>query len=254
MHHVTEPLNRDIEKRIELAEHIVGHDFADKDLILSAITHPSAIEDGHVEHTYERLEFLGDSIVGAFTAREIFDRFPYMDEGGMTRIKVSLVSGSSLSKVSDKLGLSDAIIFGGSETGTGKRGLHSALENVYESLVAALYLDAGIDVARGFVRRTLFPLIDVDNAAGPESPKSTLQELLQEDRVTPSYETVDVAGPPHARTFTCNVLANGVVIGTGKGSSKKQAESNAAQDALDKREGRKNEASDGHQGRDGSCT
>ena len=223
----------EIADKVSRAERIVGHRFADRSLIQAAITHPSAVEDGRVEHTYERLEFLGDSIVGAVCALEIYRRFPYMDEGGMTRIKVSLVSGASLSKVADDLGLSDAIIFGGSEAGTGRRGLHSALENVFEAIVAALFLDAGIDVARRFVLETLGPLIDADNAAGPESPKSTLQELLQTRRITPSYETVDVEGPPHARVFTSQVLAGGVVVGTGKGTSKKQAEAQAAQDALD---------------------
>lgn len=226
---------QEIDRKIDIAEHILGYTFANRRLIQAAITHPSAIEDGHVEHTYERLEFLGDSIVGEITAEEIFRRFPTMDEGGMTRIKVSLVSGASLSAVSDELGISDAIIFGGSETGTGKRGLHSALENVYESVVAALYLDAGFDKTKEWVLRTLGPLIDADNASEPENPKSSLQELLQSDRITPTYETIDVQGPPHARVFTSNALANGIVIGTGCGQSKKQAEANAAMDALRKR-------------------
>lgn len=223
---------QEIDRKIGIAESILGHSFVDRSLIQAAITHPSAIEDGHVEHTYERLEFLGDSIVGEITAEEIFHRFPMMDEGGMTRIKVSLVSGDSLSAVADDLGISDAIIFGGSETGTGKRGLHSALENVYESVVAALYLDAGLEKTKTWVLDTLGPLIDADNAAEPENPKSSLQELLQADRITPTYETIDVQGPPHARIFTSNALANGVVVGTGQGQSKKQSEANAALSAL----------------------
>ncbi len=221
-------------EQIALVERICGYEFTDKALIEAAITHPSAVEDGHVEHSYERLEFLGDSILGAIIANELYMRFPEMDEGGMTRIKVSVVSGSTLAQVAGDLGITDCIVFGGSETGTGKRGLHSALENVYESIVAALFLDGGLDVARAWVLRTLDAHIDPCLAVEPENPKSALQELLQADRITPTYETIDIDGPPHARIFTSNALAKGTVIGTGKGSSKKQSEAKAALDALEK--------------------
>lgn len=223
---------QEIEEKIASAERILKHTFTDKELIRAAITHPSAIDDGHVERTYERLEFLGDSVVGAITAAAIFRKFPEMDEGGMTRIKVSLVSGETLSKIADSLGISDVIIFGGSEAGTGRRGLHSALENVFESMVAALYLDSDLPTTIAWLSETLGPYVDAQNASEPENPKSTLQELLQSRRITPSYETVAIEGPPHAREFTSNALANGKVIGTGKGSSKKQSEANAALDAL----------------------
>lgn len=230
-------------QQIALIERICGYEFSDKALIEAALTHPSAVEDGHVEHSYERLEFLGDSILGAIIADELFRRFPEMDEGGMTRIKVSVVSGSTLAQVAGDLGVTDCIVFGGSETGTGKRGLHSALENVYESIVAALFLDGGIDIARAWVLGTLGDHIDPSLAVEPENPKSALQELLQADRITPTYETVDIDGPPHARTFTSNALAKGKVIGTGKGSSKKQSEARAAFDALERLAHRRTDAS-----------
>lgn len=218
--------------KVGMAEVILDHVFTDKELILSALTHPSAIDDGHVETTYERLEFLGDSIVGAVVATEIFERFPQMDEGGMTRIKVSLVSGTSLASVADSLGVGEAIIFGGSETGTGRRGLHSALENVYEALTAALFLDAGLLKARAWVLRTLGPHIAEEIALEPENPKSSLQEILQIDRITPTYRIIATDGPPHDRVFTSEVLADGEVLGVGVGRSKKDAEAAAADDAL----------------------
>lgn len=222
-----------IGRKVALAEDILGYTFHDKEVLIAALTHPSALEDEGVERSYERLEFLGDSLVGAFVAAAVFERYPRMDEGGMTRVKVQLVSGVSLSEVSRKLGLTEAIVFGGSETGTGKRGLHSALENVYESLVAALYLDGGLDAARAWVHETLVPLMSESMALEPENPKSSLQEVLQEHHVTPAYETLEVDGPPHDRRFTCAVMDGEQRLGTGIGRSKKEAEAAAAQDALD---------------------
>lgn len=210
----------------------MGYSFHDKQLLVQALTHPSAVEEDAIDLSYERLEFLGDSILGALVAREIYCRFPEMDEGGMTRIKVSLVSGTSLSTVASEMGFDDIIIFGGSERGTGRRGLHSALENVYESVVAALALDGGIDVVQEWVLRTLSPHISRQHAMEPENPKSTLQEYLQVKRITPTYELVAADGPPHDRTFTSQVLSGDVVIGVGSGRSKKDAEANAATAAL----------------------
>ena len=111
--------------------------------MLAAITHPSAVEGLPVTASYERLEFLGDSILGAIVATDLFERFSSMDEGELTRLKISLVSGKTLSAVAESLGIGECIVFGESEKGTGSRGLPSALENVYESVVGALYLDGG---------------------------------------------------------------------------------------------------------------
>ena len=224
--------HEEIASKVALAEGILGHSFSDKSIIAHALIHPSAVEDAPVEQGYERLEFLGDSIVGAVIAYEIYRRFPHMDEGGMTRIKVSLVSGSTLAQVADGLGLAPCIVFGGSETGTGKRGLHSALENVYEAVVAALFLDAGLDVARAFVLDTLGSLVSEDFAKEPENPKSQLQELLQAHRVAPAYSIIDTAGPPHDRLFTAQVRCGEVALGEGTGKSKKDAEASAAAQAL----------------------
>ncbi len=148
--------------QIARAEEILEYTFHDKALLLAALTHPSAVEGHSVSDSYERLEFLGDSILGSIVAYRAFHDYPDLNEGGLTRIKVSLVSGSSLAKVADELGFADIIIFGSSERGTGKRGLHSALENVYESLVAALYLDGGLNSAVAFVDRTLISHMNID--------------------------------------------------------------------------------------------
>lgn len=220
------------QEKLARAQEILGYEFKQEQLLLSAITHPSATEGRPVKYSYERLEFLGDSIVGAIVAAIAFDSFHEIDEGGLTRIKVALVAGSSLSDVAAKLGFADIIVFGSSETGTGKRGLHSALENVYEAVVAALYLDGGIDAAVKFVRRTLIPHMSLDLAAQPENPKSALQEKLQEDGITPTYKLIETQGPPHDRTFVAQVYAGDQGLARGTGRTKKEAESQAAKSTL----------------------
>ncbi len=110
--------------------------------------------------------------------------------------------------------------------------MHSALENVYEAVVAALYLDGGREVAERFVTDTLIPRMDISMAREPENPKSALQEKLQEDGITPTYELVDTQGPPHDRTFVAEVFAGETGLARGTGRTKKEAESQAAKSAL----------------------
>ncbi|NTU70353.1 MAG: ribonuclease III [Coriobacteriia bacterium] len=216
-----------------LAEQILGRRFADRELLRLALTHPSAAENG-AEGFYERLEFLGDSLLGFIIAEETFKRFPDMREGGMTRIKVSLVAGSVLSAAARDLGLADAIIVGRSERGTGGRGLKSALENTFEALTAAIYLDAGIDAAREWVLETLGHLITEETADSPENPKSALQELVQAKGASPEYRTVGEEGPPHDRTFSVEVFVDDKRIGSGVGRTKREAEAAAAAAGLKK--------------------
>ncbi len=218
---------------VRRAEEMLGYTFADKALLETALTHPSAAMHTPTTFNYERLEFLGDSILGFIVADEVFERFEDLEEGGLTRVKVSLVSGKSLSRVADAIGIGELIIFGESEAGTHGRGLHSALENVYEALVAALYLDGGLDAARRWVLDTLGPHIDRDAAAEPESPKSTLQEHLQAHGQAPSYRIVEESGPPHARVFKAAVYVGREKLAAGEGHSKKAAEAAAAAAAIE---------------------
>lgn len=226
------PSPRDDAACVDLAEAIIGRDFADRDLLRRALTHPSAVEGTDAEGFYERLEFLGDSVLGFIIAEETFRRFPSMREGGMTRIKVSLVAGTVLSSVARDLGLLDALIVGESERGTGGRGLNSALENAYEALTAAIYLDGGLEAAREWVLRTLGPLITQDAAVSPENPKSRLQELVQASGESAVYHTTAVEGPPHDRTFSVTVAVSGNQLGEGSGRTKREAEAAAATVAL----------------------
>lgn len=222
-----------IRENLAAAEALLGHEFDDRRLLMQALTHPSAAEGHGVSQSYERMEFLGDSILGAVVANELYQRYPSMDEGELTRLKISLVSGGTLSEVARDLGLEDLIIFGESEQGTGGRGLRSALENVYEALVAALFLDGGPEPAGSFVAATLYPRIDRTRAEAPISYKSQLQEYTQARfRTTPVYVIVDCQGPAHSPTFTCEVTLGDEVVGRGQGHSKKGSETEAARVAL----------------------
>ena len=215
--------------KINRIQQILGYEFKDLELLKSAITHPSAVEGKPVSAGYERLEFLGDSVVGFIVSEELFERFPDMDEGGLTRLKVSLISGESLAAAAAERGFADVIVFGLSERGTGSRGLHSALENVYEAVTGALYLDGGLEVARRWVLETLQPHLAPWRAALPENPKSLLQEKTQADlRETPRYELVSTGGPAHKPTFVCECIVGDRAVGRGEGSSKKEAEAAAA--------------------------
>ena len=147
--------------------------------------------------------------------------------------KVCFPAGSSVTQIAEGLGFADFIIFGQSEQGTGRRGLHSALENVYESVVAALYLDGGMDPARDFISRTLITSMSDEMAKEPENPKSALQEKLQEEGITPTYKLVETQGPPHDRTFITQVYAGLQELASGVGRTKKESESQAAASALD---------------------
>ncbi len=220
-------------QRVAEAERVCGHHFENQELIVSALTHPSAAEGLPVSASYERLEFLGDSILGAIVATDLFERFPDMDEGALTQAKISLVSGKMLASVAERLGVAELIVMGESEKGTGARGMHSALENVYEAIVGALYLDAGYTATHDFVQRTLGPEVSPELARKPISPKSRLQEVTQRDmRCGPEYKLVAEEGPAHDPTFTSVAMVEGRRIGRGSGPSKKASESAAAIDAL----------------------
>lgn len=219
--------------RLSRLEEALGYHFSDQDLEIAAITHPSAVEGMGVSSSYERLEFLGDAILGAIVSRHLFESFPEMNEGELTRLKITLIEGSMLSEVADELGLAPLIILGDSERGTQVRGMRHALEDVYEALVAALFLDGGVDAAMEFISRTLFPHVSPELAKRPPDPKSQLQQVTQRDlRCAPEYALVDRSGPAHSPIFTSTASVNGEVVGEGSGSTKKESEANAAHDAL----------------------
>lgn len=222
--------------RLKKAEEIIGYEFNDKSILLKALTHPSAVQGCSLKYSYERLEFLGDALLEAAVSFSIFRKYEDMDEGKLTHMRVAIVSGDNLSKLAEEMGLSELIIFGKSEQSTGKRGMKSALENVLEAVTAAVFLDGGeINCWLFIVNKVVSKMIDDDNLSIEGNPKSVLQELMQVDHGTPIYNIIEESGPAHDRSFVAEVLVNNEVLATGKGSSKKEAEVNAALNALKKR-------------------
>lgn len=220
--------------RLQAVEKLTGHRFADRTLLVNALTHPSATTGDDQGADYERLEFLGDAVLGMIVVDELYQRFPELPEGVLTKLKIRLVSGPTLVAVAEQLGLAELIVVGESERGTGARGLRSALENTYEALVGAVYLDGGLKAARQYVLDTLGERLAVRSIDDLEleHPKSRLQEIIQADGRCVSYRITSAEGPAHARRFTAEALIEGAVVGSGTGPTKRDAEARAAQEAL----------------------
>lgn len=219
-------------ERVAAAERILGHTFADRSLLTTALTHPSYAAE-HVDAvTYDRLEFLGDAVLGFIVADYVFEEYTHEPEGLLTRRKHHAVSREALAEVADVLGLAEVVQLGAGAQAAGERQRASILENTVEALIAALYLDAGMDAARAFVERILEERLHA-HAAGEPDTKGALQEWSQAHaRALPSYRIVSADGPPHQRHFTAEVSVGGTVLGTGEGTTKQNAEKAAATAAL----------------------
>jgi ribonuclease-3 len=219
-------------------EAVLGYAFRDPRKLLQALTHSSRIAERTAEDApgdNEKLEFLGDAVLELVVSEELVRTFPDWSEGHLSKSRARLVNAVSLSSVALRLGLGQYLRLGRGEEKTGGRMKPALLADAYEAVVAAIYLDGGLDAARGFVLRSL-----VDGAFGPEAEtlgrpdhKSALQELLQSRGVAPgSYHTVEEAGPDHQKTFRVEVRIVGQVVASGTGRTKKEAEQAAAVAAL----------------------
>lgn len=220
--------------RIGRAEAILGHVFSDRSLVESALTHPSYTAEVAGSESYERLEFLGDSVLGLVVAERLYRTYPDAAEGILTRRKIAAVSGDRLTVVAGELGLADLVSFGKGEARSGDRGRASVLENVFEALIGAVYLDAGLDAARNVVLRLLSSVLDLEDIAAEDDPKSRLQEYTQARGAgLPRYKVTLSSGPAHAPEFVVEVWLGERLLGTGTGRSKKEAEKAAASVALE---------------------
>ena len=202
-----------------------------------ALTHPSYNGDANTKHQdYEKLEFMGDAVLGYVTADLVYKNRPEMSEGNLTKLRSVLVSTKPLAEYARKIGLPDYIRIGHSITVNQVKESDKILENVLEALIGATYLDAGLKVAYGLIKKLLLKDILAYDADNLTDYKSKLQEEIQaEHRDAVQYVTVNQSGPAHDRTFTVQVLYNEIILGTGVGKSKKKAEEMAAKDALSKR-------------------
>ena len=216
----------------------LGYVFHNKALLENALQHSSYANEHRSSgmRSNERLEFLGDAVLGVVTADYLFHKHPDLPEGDLTRIRAALVCEESLHEVAQYLGLGEYLRLGrGEELGGGRR-RPSILADATESVFAAVYLDGGMDAARDLIHRVL---LDKEQEEQVEERrrdyKTELQELVQrKPDQTLRYEMVGSSGPDHARVFAFRVLLNGQVAGTGEGRSKKEAEQAAARCALER--------------------
>ena len=202
-----------------------------------ALTHPSYNGDANTKHQdYEILEFMGDSVLGYVTADLVYKNRPEMSEGDLTKLRSVLVSTKPLAAYARKISLDQYVRIGHSITASQVKESDKILENVFESLIGAIYLDAGLKAAYRFIKYILLKDIKTYDADNLTDYKTKLQEEIQaEHRDAVQYVTISQSGPAHNRTFTVQVRYNDIVLGTGTGKSKKKAEEMAAKDALSKR-------------------
>jgi len=202
-----------------------------------ALTHPSYNGDANTKHQdYEKLEFMGDSVLGYVTADLVYKNRPEMSEGDLTKLRSVLVSTKPLAAYARKISLDQYVRIGHSISANQVKESDKILENVFESLIGAIYLDAGLKAAYRFIKYILLKDIKTYDADNLTDYKTKLQEEIQaEHRDAVQYVTISQSGPAHDRTFTVQVRYNDIVLGTGTGKSKKKAEEMAAKDALSKR-------------------
>ena len=226
---------------LEPLERRIGYRFRDRGLLEHALTHRSRVHEDASGGVFdnESMEFLGDSVLGFIIADMLFREFPQHNEGQKSKLKASIVSAASLARLGEKIGIGEYLILGRGEEKTGGRRKHALIADCYEAVIAAIYLDGGIEAARGFIERQVGEIVEDArrrgaHAAFTEDYKSALQEWLQShDRGLPAYRLVEETGPAHRRLFLVEVVVNGEAIARAEGKSKKEAAQAAARLALE---------------------
>jgi ribonuclease-3 len=229
--------------------------FKEAGLLRQALVHSSYVNENPeaAPESNERMEFLGDAVLGLVVADELFAAFPGQDEGKLTELRTHLVRRDTLAKAAKRLDLGEALLLGHGEEVGGGQTRPTNLAHVYEAVVGAIFLDRGLASARRFVLRSLEEEFEyLGERRFPLDRKSRLQEMSQSlYQTTPAYRVVLAEGPDHARRFTVEVLIDGEVLGTGEGRSKQRAEKEAAREALVRLEERRRS---GVTGKSSPCT
>ncbi|HET9203882.1 MAG TPA: ribonuclease III [Acidimicrobiia bacterium] len=209
-----------------------GYDFIDGSLLKLALTHRSVSADDSSRKDNERLEFLGDAVLQLAITAYLYDTFPELHEGNLAKIRAGLVSRPVLADVARSIGLAEHIELTPAEDRTGGREKDSIMADALEAVIGAVFLDSGLGSASDLVLRLWGGRID-ERAQRPglKDYKTRLQEVLAKDGRYPDYQS-DGSGPDHERTFVATVEVDGLVLGTGSGKSKKEAEQGAAEQAL----------------------
>ena len=222
-------------QQFEVLQQKLNIHFENKELLYQAFTHSSYVNE-HRRKRFtdnERLEFLGDAVLELSVSQFLFENYPKMSEGELTKLRASIVCEPSLVIFANELNFGQFVLLGKGEEITGGRERPALLADVFEAFVGALYLDKGLDDAVCFLEKVVFPKVEVGAFSHVMDFKSQLQEMVQQsNNGTLFYEIVDEKGPAHNRTFVSRVLLNEQEIGLGRGKSKKEAEQQAAQSAM----------------------
>lgn len=222
-------------ERLEDFEKNLRYTFRKKQLLVEALSHSSyANEKKKSRRSNERLEFLGDSVLSIVVSQYLFKHFTHLPEGELTKIRASLVCEKSLYEFAKRIHLGNFILLGKGEENTGGRERPSILADAFEAVIAAIYLDGGIEAATEYVLRFVPEDIDSRKSSAFNDYKTVLQEIIQknpEEKV--EYHLAGQSGPDHNKAFKVEVCLNSNVIGTGIGRSKKEAEQKAAKEALE---------------------
>ena len=222
---------------LEILEKSIGHYFQDKELLKQALVHKSYAYENHVESN-EKLEFLGDSILEFISSKYLYTHFPKLTEGEMTKVRADIVCEESLYEIAKKHNFSDFLYVGKSERNSHGNMRTAIMADSVEAIIAAMYFDAGLEVAEKFIVTNLEEATKrAAKHVGEKDYKTVLQEKLQKNgEVHITYTILKEEGPDHDKTFTAEVSCNGKKLATGIGKSKKAAEMQAAQKALENKE------------------
>ena len=224
-----------LDKNLEEFQGKIRYYFNDKELLIEALSHSSyANEKRKGRNSNERLEFLGDSVVSIVVSQYLFEHFTHLPEGELTKIRASLVCEKSLYEFAKQIDLGEHILLGKGEENTGGRERVSILADAFEAVIAAVFLDGGLEAAKRHILKFIPKDIDDRKPVSFSDHKTILQEIIQknpEEKV--EYKLVGQSGPDHNKAFKVQVRLNSNVIGTGIGRSKKEAEQMAAKEALE---------------------
>ena len=220
---------------MQTIEEKIGYTFQNKELLKKALTHTSYAYENNIDSN-EKLEFLGDSILEFVSSKYLYENYPELKEGEMTKVRATVVCEKSLHKVAKMHDFSDFLYLGKSERKMGGQERPAILADSVEAVIAAIYLDGGIEQAEKFIIQSLKEDIEIATKhVGDKDYKTVLQEKLQEHGdVKIEYEIIKEEGPDHNKSFEVQVSCDGKKLAKGKGRSKKEAQMNAAQKALEK--------------------
>ncbi len=207
----------------------LGVVFDDPDLLVRSVSHRSWCSENGDVTSNERLEFLGDSVLGLIVTRYVFDHFPHLPEGQLSEVRAGVVNARALAEIASEIGLGEFVLLGKGEAAAGGAAKPSILADSMEAVIASVYLDQGWETVRDFVLRLLAGrIVEVVEGPGGRDFKTRLQELAAQLSLGRPRYHVDDDGPDHAKHFRATVLLTGVVYGSGEGRSKKEAEQQAA--------------------------